>query len=178
MLEDRILLWKAKRGDKRAFDALYDKYVDALLTVGRNLLGNATEAEEVVQDVFASFVESLKSFELRGTLKGFLAICVANRARDRLRKRSRMAAARYEAPAHDVSEPLELLIRDEQIGQLQQALAELPAEQREVIVLKMHAGLSFQALARELGIALGTVQNRYRYGIERLRRSLNGEVTE
>ncbi|MBN1362425.1 MAG: RNA polymerase sigma factor [Sedimentisphaerales bacterium] len=178
MLEDRILLWKAKRGDQSAFDALYERHVDTLLTVGRNLLGSAEEAEEVVQDVFTSFVASLASFQLRGSLKGFLAICVANRARDRLRKRSRLAAASFEAPRDDVSEPLELVIRDEQISRLQQALAELPPEQREVIVLKMHAGLSFQALARELGIALGTVQNRYRYGIDRLRSLLNGEVSE
>lgn len=178
MLEDRILLWKAKRGDKSAFDALYERHVDTLLTVGRNLLGNAEEAEEVVQDVFTSFVASLASFRLRGSLKGFLAICVANRARDRLRRRSRLASAQYEAPHQDVPEPLELIIRNEQIGRLQRALAELPAEQREVIVLKTHAGLSFQALACELGIALGTVQNRYRYGIDRLRSLMNGEVTE
>ncbi len=178
MLEDRILLWKAKRGDKSAFDALYAKYVDTLLTVGRNLLGNADEAEEVVQDVFTSFVESLGAFQLRGNLKGFLAICVANRARDRLRRRSRTATTEYEAPRDSVSEPLELMIRNEQISRLQQALAELPAEQREVIVLKMHAGLSFRVMASELGIALGTVQNRYRYGIDRLRSSLNGEVAE
>ena len=178
MFEDRMLLRKAKRGDKRAFDALYAKYVDTLLTVGRNLLGNADEAEEVVQDVFTSFVESLDSFELRGSLKGFLAICVANRARDRLRRRSRTVPAEYGPPHSDVSEALELMIRDEQISRLQQALAELPAEQREVIVLKVHAGLSFRALARELGIALGTTQNRYRYGIARLRSLLNGEVAE
>ena len=178
MLEDRILLWKTKRGDKSAFDTLYDRYVDTLLTIGRNLLGNADEAEEVVQDVFASFVESLASFELRGSLKGFLAICVANRARDALRKRSRVASTEYEAPPKRVSEPLELMIRSEQIDRLQQALAELPAEQREIIVLKVHAGLSFRVMARELGMALGTVQNRFRYGIDRLRRSLNGEVTE
>jgi RNA polymerase sigma-70 factor (ECF subfamily) len=178
MLEDRILLCKAKRGDKRAFDTLYEKYVDTLLTVGRNLLGDPDEAEEVVQDVFASFIASLGSFQLRGSLKGFLAICVANRARDALRKRSRTASAEYETPQNDMPEPLELVIHDEQIGRLQQALAELPAEQREVIVLKTHAGLSFQALARELGVALGTVQNRYRYGIDRLRSLLNGEVAE
>jgi RNA polymerase sigma-70 factor (ECF subfamily) len=178
MLEDRILLWKAKRGDKRALDTLYEKYVDTLLTVGRNLLGNTDEAEEVVQDVFASFIASLGSFQLRGSLKGFLAICVANRARDRLRRRSHTVPAGYEAPHGEISEALELMIHDEQISQLQQALAELPAEQREVIVLKTHAGLSFQALARELGVALGTVQNRYRYGIDRLRSLLNGEVAE
>lgn len=178
MLEDRLLIWKSKRGDKRAFDVLYVKYVDSLLTVAMSLLGNASEAEEVVQDVFSSFVESLGSFELRGSLKGFLATCVANRSRDRLRTRKRPKPLERAAPQNSASEPLDLIIRNEQVCRLQQAVRELPCEQREVIVLKIHGGLSFRAMARELGISLGTVQSRYRYGIDRLRALLDGEVVK
>jgi len=176
MLEDRILLWRSKRGDKRAFDMLYDKYLDTLLTVARHLLGNACEAEEVVQDVFSDFVASLDSFELRGSLKGFLATCVANRCRDRLRKRRRAGAAGLRMSQELASAPLELAIHNEQVHRLQQALDEIPCEQREVVVLKIHGGLSFRAVARQTGLSLGTVQSRYRYGIERLRVLLDGEV--
>ena len=49
----------------------------------------------------------------------------------------------------------------------------LPVEQRMVISLKLHGGLSFRAIARDIGMPLGTVQSRYRYGLDRLRRELD-----
>jgi DNA-directed RNA polymerase specialized sigma24 family protein len=55
------------------------------------------------------------------------------------------------------------------------ALARLPCEQREVITLRIHAGLTFRAMARALKVSLGTVQSRYRYGINNLKAALNGE---
>lgn len=58
MLEDRILIKKARLGDQQAFDRIYTKYLDMLLTVAQNLLGNPQEAEDVVQDVFVKLIES------------------------------------------------------------------------------------------------------------------------
>jgi len=48
-------------------------------------------------------------------------------------------------------------------------MAELPVEQREVITLHLHAGLTFREIALQLGLSINTVQSRYRYGIEKLR---------
>ena len=176
MLEDHILLRRSKHGDRSAFDRIYQKYLDALLTVAMSLLGNAGEAEDVVQDVFTSFVESLDTFRLRGNLRGFLAACVANKCRDMLRKRNHPATdGRASAKAAHASEPLELVIRDEQVRHIQDALSRLPYEQREVITLHVHAGLTFRAVARALEVPLGTVQSRYRYGLSSLRTELNGE---
>lgn len=89
MLEDHILLYRSRQGDREAFDRIYGKHLDALLTVAMSLLGNAADAQDVVQDVFTSFVESLATFRLRGSLRGFLAVCVANKCRDMLRRRRR-----------------------------------------------------------------------------------------
>ena len=178
MLEDHILVWKSKRGDKASFDALYEKHLDRLLTVAMGLLGNAHEAEEVVQDVFTHFIASLADFRLRGNLRAFLATCVANRARDRLRRNRR--TERLEPPPlqRGTTEPLSLVMHDENVTKMQAALAQLPYEQREVITLKIHGDLSFRALARRQNLALGTVQTRYRSGMARLRILMNGEVTE
>jgi RNA polymerase sigma-70 factor (ECF subfamily) len=179
-MQDRVLVWRAKRGSKQAFDQIYQGYLDALLTVAISLLGNAHEAEEVVQEVFVTFAESLDRFELRGSLKAFLATCVANRARDLLRQRSRRDrtdAERVPGPLPDAG-PLDLVIRSEQMQRLRGALAQLPYEQQEVILLRIHGGLTFRALARALAAPLGTVQARYRYGLDKLRILMDSEVVE
>jgi RNA polymerase sigma-70 factor (ECF subfamily) len=68
-----------------------------------------------------------------------------------------------------------LVIRGEQILRLRDALRRLPYEQQEVITLHIHAGLTFRALARALRVPLGTVQSRYRYGLNNLRMELERE---
>ena len=176
MLNDPILLWRSKRGDRRAFDLLYQRHLDTLLTVAMHLLGSASDAEDAVQEVFASFIESLDTLTLRSNLRSFLAVCVANKSRDMLRRRNRpIADPRGQAAPVEAPEPLELVIHNEQVRRLVDALAELPYEQREVITLHIHAGLTFRAMARALKISLGTVQSRYRYGLNNLKTALNGE---
>jgi RNA polymerase sigma factor (sigma-70 family) len=57
------------------------------------------------------------------------------------------------------------------------ALRELPDDQCEVIVLHLQGGLTFKAIAEALGVSINTVQSRYRYGVEKLRILLKGELT-
>ncbi len=176
MLRDRILIRKAKRGERRAFGLIYEKYRDTLLTVAMSLSADPELAQDVVQDVFVKFVESLDGFELRGRLKGYLATCVANRARDRLRQMARDNCVEQDGRDMSQGRPLDLAVQNEQLHRLAKALSQLPYEQREVIALKVHGGLSFRAIARQRGIRLGTVQSRYRYALNRLRAQLNGKV--
>jgi RNA polymerase sigma factor (sigma-70 family) len=86
MLEDRYLVWRLKRGSAQALCGIYNRYESDLLTLATSLLGRAGYAEDVLQDVFVKFIESIDTFELTGSLKGYLAKCVANRARDYLRR--------------------------------------------------------------------------------------------
>lgn len=176
MLKDRILIRKAKRGERRAFGQIYEKYRDTLLTVAMSLLADPELAQDVVQDVFVKFVESLDGFELRGQLRGYLATCVANRARDRLRQMARDDSVEQNGRDLSQARPLDLAIQNEQLHRLAKVLAQLPYEQREVIALKVHGGLSFRAIARQRGIRLGTVQSRYRYALDQLRTQLDGKV--
>jgi RNA polymerase sigma factor (sigma-70 family) len=88
MLDDRWLIWRLKRGSAQALRRLYGKYEADLLNVAANLLGRSDQAQDVLQDVFIQFIKTIDTFELTGSLKGYLATCVANRARD-LRRRDR-----------------------------------------------------------------------------------------
>ena len=93
MLEDKLLVIKCKRGNKDAMCRLYEKYKDYLLTLAKALLGEQADAEDIVHDVFVTFARSAGKFRLTGNLKGYLAACVSNRARDRIRARVRHAEA-------------------------------------------------------------------------------------
>jgi len=86
MLEDKWLIWKMKQGSRQALEQLYEKYEGFLITVAVALCQRMDWAEDVVQDFFVSFVKSSHTLKLNGDLKAYMAICVANLSRDRLRK--------------------------------------------------------------------------------------------
>ena len=82
MLEDRLLVWRFNRGDKEALHRIYEKYKHDLLKVAAALLEDRSAVEDVLHDVFVSFAQTAGKFRLKGSLKGYLAICIANRARN------------------------------------------------------------------------------------------------
>ncbi len=179
--DDHKLLRQSKQGDRAAFETLYARYLDCLLSIAMNLLGDAAAAEDVVQEVFVKFTESLPHFTLRGSLKGYLATCAANRARDVLRQRQRRQDRTLDA-AEGVPDggrgPIDLAESSEQLLLLRKGLGALPYEQREVITLRHHGGLKFKEIAALQETAIQTVQSRYAYGMEKLRVLLNGEVAQ
>jgi RNA polymerase sigma-70 factor (ECF subfamily) len=178
MFEDSILLWKFKFGNRDAFCLIYEKYAGYLLTLAANLLDNKDDAEDVVQDVFISFVESIDKFHLTGSLKSYLATCVANRSRDYIRKGSRRRAVaknHSQQPTSTTRSPVQLAVFSEELNKLSIALTELPYQQRETIVLRLHGDMKFRQIARINNVSVKTVQSRYRYGLEKLRSLLNGD---
>ena len=179
MLRELWLASRCRRGDRQAFSQVYETYVDALLTVAVGLLGDVGLAEDVVQDVFVKFAQTAARFQLTGSLKGYLVTCTANRARDVVRRRQRSQAAPL--PDADTLEsrqpgPVNDAMDREDLRHVGLAIGELPEEQREAIVLRVHGGLKFREIAAVQGVSLKTVQSRYRYGLDRLRTLLNSEV--
>ncbi len=142
-----------------------------MFTVANNLLLDFAGAEDCLHDVFVDFAGRVSEFRLRSSLKGYLATCVANRARDLLRAKSRQDVPLSAVPEQRANpgSPAAELIHDEQAARLRAALAELPFEQRQVIVLRLNAKLKFQQIANHLGLSINTVQSRYRYGLDKLR---------
>lgn len=186
-MEDTLLVFQSRRGSREALTRIYEKYKADLLLLAMGLLNDKTAAEDVVHDVFLSFVRSLDRFRLTGSLKGFLLTCTANHARNwNKAQRVRLRPAgdeggRGPSPADGrsvVQEPLESVVCNEELELLARALAELPFEQREIVMLHLHGQMTFQAIAKAMQIPANTVKSRYRYGIDKLRVTLNGEVTE
>jgi RNA polymerase sigma-70 factor (ECF subfamily) len=180
MLEDELLKWKFRRGSREALARIYEKYLNAMLTLAVGLLNNTAEAEDVVHDVFVAFARSAHDFRVRGSLSGYLATSVVNRVRDNRRRRRRQVvnANKRVEPAREAAAPDEKVIFTEQAGRLNQVVAELPDDQREVVLLRLTAGMKFRDIAKLQQTSVNTVQGRYRYGLDKLRSMLNGEVDE
>lgn len=178
MLEDKLLLWKFKRGSGEALERIYDKYETYLITVAVGLLNNTHSAEDVLHDFFVSFVQSSDKVRLNGNLKAYMATCVANLARNRIKRRQIEPVAldddaRIES---DVCSAELSAMQREQTVMLNRAMSRLPYEQREVIVLHLQGNMKFTQIAKLRGTSVNTIRSRYRYGLDKLRSLLNSEV--
>ncbi len=178
MIEDELLKLRFKLGSKDALRRIYEKYLNYLLSVAMAFLNDAQASEDVVHDIFVTLAQSVRTFRLRGNLKSYLATCVANRARDRLRVGKRQGAwlATGVGPEPQAAPPEEKLICDEHAQQIYEALAQLPEEQREAIVLRIKADMKFRQIAESQNASYVAVQARYRRGIDKLRSILDGRL--
>jgi len=181
VLEDTILIFKLKHGDRAALSRIYEKYRDDLLRIAAGLLREQHDAEDIVHEVFAVFVRGCGQFTLTGSLRGYLTTCVVNGARSLYRAKSRhntVALDSCEPPVSNRRRPEEWLILDDDFRRLQNALHELPDEQREAVVLRLQADLKFRDIARLQATSVKTAASRYQYGITKLRTLLNGEADQ
>ncbi len=178
MLEDKLLKWKFKRGSRQALQRIYEKYEGCLLTLATALLYDVNTAEDVVHDVFVSFAQSSEKLRLEGSLKSYLATCVVNRARNemRIRKRRPCVLDNVSLPSSDSNGPECSAVSKEGSQKLSGAMAQLPYEQREVIMLHLQGGMMFTQIAKLQNVSVNTLRSRYRYGLDKLRSLLNTEM--
>ena len=179
MIEDKLLIWRFKRGSTEALCRIYDKYKGNLLRLATALLNDTTAAEDIVHDFFVSFAQSTENLKLNGSLKSYLATCVVNRVRNANIARQRQETAglnEAESAVSNSKRPEQWIIDSEQLRQLNDALAQLPEQQREVIILHIQGEMKFKAIAELQGVSINTIQSRYRYGLDKLRSILDSEV--
>ena len=142
---------------------LYDRYGAALYRYAVMVLADPAGAADVVQIVFVSLLRrrAAPDFDER-----YLRRAVRNECFSALRKRRRDVLAAAGPILETVSAESD---RPEERLALEQALHELPPDQREVVHLKVFEGMTFQEIADVTGESINTVASRYRYAIEKLR---------
>ncbi|HEX4072615.1 MAG TPA: RNA polymerase sigma factor [Planctomycetaceae bacterium] len=166
------------RIDPAAVQALYECYADEMRLFLMGVLRNADLADEALQNTFAKAVESGHTAREK-SVKGWLFQVAFHEAlllrrRGQVHERSlRQLVQRVssEAPAR----PDDRLVRSETSEQVRQALAELPADQRQVVEMRIYEDKTFAAIADELSTPLGTVLTRMRLALKRLSRRLGSE---
>jgi RNA polymerase sigma-70 factor, ECF subfamily len=180
-MEDQLLILKFCAGSRKALQRIYEKYVNDLLTLASSLMGDINSANDVVQEVFVSFAQSAGRLKPQGSLRSFLITCMINNIRNRMKseRRTIVRLQEYsETKNSSQSDPIKELIASEQANLVVSAMAELPYEQRETVMLRLRAEMSFKEIARVQDVSINTVQSRYRYGMEKLRSLLNSEVQQ
>ncbi len=162
-----------RSGDESALRLLYDRYGPAVLHVAKTVVGNHSDAEDVVQATFVAAWHNRDSYQPElGSLLGWLLGIARRKAVDLIRVRSRQDrvadSLRHVAPSassgeHDTEAILEqLVIADE--------LTVLEPQQRRVIELALYDDLTHSQIAAVTGLALGTVKSHLRRGVARLRK--------
>lgn len=170
MSEEKALLGKLARGDDDAVDCIYNRYKDELLTIAMSRLCDVHLAEDCLQDVFVSFAREAARFQIQHNLKGYLISCILNRARNQLKKNRETSGDKAALNnIQSLENPAGRLIENEDKFAVFKALAKLPEEQHEVIVMHLYGEMTFKEIAELLGLSINTVQSRYRYGLEKLK---------
>jgi RNA polymerase sigma-70 factor (ECF subfamily) len=178
VLQDMLLIWKFRSGDSDALARIYEDHRKTLLRVAAGLLHQTSAAEDIVHDVFVQLARAPDKLGLHGNLRSFLVTCVVNRARNTNKALQERMSRRVGAgaPVADHLSPEQWILADERVTKLNDALAQLPYEQREVVILHLQAGMKFRAIAASQNVSINTVQSRYRYALDRLRSLLDGEI--
>jgi RNA polymerase sigma-70 factor (ECF subfamily) len=177
MNREKKLIIQLKNGDKDALRYLYVEHKDFLLTLANALLHDIALAEDVVHDVFVTFVRNIQTFQLRGSLKAYFATCAANGARSILRKQKVHAkSTNFAVEPVSNADHAQSVENQELSRRVNGHLKELPFDQRQVLILRIKAGMRFKEIARIQKVSVPTVQGRYRYGMDKLRSLLNGEL--
>ena len=179
-MDDRSLIDRLKQGDREALRVVYMTYKDMLLTLAFSMVHEMNAAEDILHDVFVSFAGCVGELELRTSLRRYLIGSVLNRARDRFRReKTHVVEAQDMQPTPGAAtDPQQTAALTEETQRMSAALAQLPPEQREVILLRLNTGLPFKRIAQMQKTSVPTVQGRYRYGIDRLRTVLGGGSSE
>ena len=177
MLEERLLLWRLKHGDKEALRTVYEKHKDDLRTIAGSMLRDTCIAEDVLHDVFVSFAQKAGQLQIKGSLKNYLITCIVNRVRDEFRRtKPNIIELDKAGPISSrLDSPDSRIIADERSRLLTDALASIPVEQREVVVLHLKGGMKFREIARMQKSTVSTVHGRYKYGLKKLKLFFKGE---
>jgi RNA polymerase sigma factor (sigma-70 family) len=163
--DDRDDLAAAVRGDKSAFQAIYNRHVTVVYRHAYSLLGSRREAEEAAQDVFVTFWSKIASIQIvdRSVLPWLLTtsryVCL-NRRRALARQNARMdhdGLFALPADPHSVEDRVRIRMLREAIDG---ALAELSADDYTLYLLCIEEGLTYHQAAVAMGVSHGSVRNR------------------
>jgi len=186
---DEHLMLAFKSGDARAFAMLVTRHRQAVFNFILRYVGHRQRAEDLLQETWIKVVRSSSDWEPKARFTTWVYTIARNLCVDSARKEAYRATDSLDAPASAGEGPdgrtKGELVADE-VGQrpdraaenvrlqplLERAIAGLPAEQREVFLLREYHGIGFKEIAEVTGVNENTVKSRMRYALEGLRKRL------
>jgi RNA polymerase sigma-70 factor (ECF subfamily) len=180
---DSLLVARIAAGDDRAIGEAFDLLGRAVYATAAHVLGNATSAQDVVQDVFVSLWCNPDRYNpALGSLRTYLTMCARHRAHDVLRSELRRAGREERlqrlTPRPRPPSPLEQVDEADTASAVHAAVRLLPPDQQQVVELAYFGGLSYREVARVAGIAEGTAKSRVRLALAKLETLLDRQLLE
>lgn len=179
------LLRRARRKEADAIEAIISRFSSRVYGLLYRMTGSREDADDLLQETFLRMVRTIGQYEHNGRFEAWLFRISANLARDRLRRRRRRAATigldgesgeeetatEDRALAYD-QPPDFALLRSESQQRVVAALDSLSEREREIVLLRHYAELSFREIAELLNIPLGTALARVHRALTRMRKAL------
>ena len=159
-----------------AVTALYSAHWRPLVRLAVLLTGDASVAEEIVQDAFVALYHRWRSLADPAAALGYVRASVVNGARSRVRHRA-VEERHREPAAPEPAGPEELAVRSTEDARVLDALRGLPRRQQEVLVLRYYADLSEADIAAAIGVSRGSVKRHASRGMAALRERLAAPAT-
>lgn len=182
---DAALMLRVKQGDMGAFAELVDKYKQAVSNLVYRMIRDATEAEDLAQVAFLQVYKSAHRYEVSSKFSTWMFTIARNLCLNEIRRRSRHRADSLDAPHPEHEDqplqqyedkktfsPPESLLHGELEEKIQEALAELPENQRTAIVLCRGDELSYEDIAQVLGCSVSATKSLIHRGRETLKLKL------
>jgi RNA polymerase sigma-70 factor (ECF subfamily) len=182
---DAALMLRVKQGDGTAFAELVDKYKQPVMNVVYRMLRDLTEAEDLAQNVFLQVHKSAHRYEVSSKFSTWLFTIARNLCLNEIRRRTRHPTDPLDAPHPDQEDqPLrqyedqktfsapQSLLQGELEEKIEQALTELPENQRVAILLCRQEELSYEDISRVLGCSLSATKSLIHRGRETLKEKL------
>ena len=177
-LRDGQLVELVAQKDAGALEALYERYGRAAYSLARRILTDDTLAQDVVQEVFLSLWRDARRFDAgRGTVATYLLSMTHHRAVDVVRREENLRRWRTSDEGLELEPDPKARVEDEveaseRRADVRAALAELPAAQREALLLAYFGGYTQREVAALVGVPLGTVKTRMAAGMRKMKEAL------
>jgi RNA polymerase sigma factor (sigma-70 family) len=177
-LRDSELVELVAQKDAGALEALYERYGRAAYSLARRILTEETLAQDVVQEVFLSLWRDARRFDAgRGTVATYLLSMTHHRAVDVVRREENLRRWRTSDEGLELEADPKVRVEDEVLtserrAEVRSALQELPAAQREALLLAYFGGYTQREVAALVGVPLGTVKTRMAAGMRKMKEAL------
>ena len=171
---DNALVERYRRGDTAAMDALLARWDAPVRRMLGRLSGQAADADDLRQEVFLRVVRAAERYRPQWAFSTLLYRIVLSATRDAARRRKRQMPVRVDENCQPAASPTpaQQVEREEALRLVSAALAALPDELREPLVLRHYGELTFQQTAEVLGLPPSTVKSRVAAALGRLRGEL------
>jgi RNA polymerase sigma-70 factor, ECF subfamily len=167
-MTDEELIQRYYEGNREALSMIFERHKDGVFHFAYRMVNNRADAEDAVSDAFMRICDLKHRFETKAAFKTWFYTIVRNACIDKIRGKRKWTSMWFTKPGCDEVQEMEFVSQDENVSQtlegkeaaqyVKEAIARLPMEQREAIVLREYNDLSYDEIAQILGCTLANVK--------------------